>query len=144
MSSMQDEMERLKASNIMYREEHKEAQLKIVKLETELREIKFGRLDTTQFMQWDSNMVLKWIMSLDEGRFNKYENVLKQALQETDVAGEDLLDVNPLVIKIWGVRHLEDQRKLAGHIRALVQQNADPELARRASVVKEGAPTEYH
>merc|ERR1711879_981591 len=112
--------------------------------EEQIQRMNVERIDPSQFMDWGQDLVLMWIMSLEKGAFRKYESVLRQGLMDTDATGADLLNVNPLVLKQWKIKDEEDRRLLTAHIKQLVLQHASPEVAKRAAIVSEGAPTEYH
>jgi len=70
--------------------------------------------------RWTQQEVLQWMLSLEDGRFGRYEGVLRKAVEEYEVSGEVLPDVNLLVIKGWGVKDVNDQRDLRTHIRKLI------------------------
>ena len=69
--------------------------------------------DPSEFMKWNWNQIYFWIMGLEGGRFKRYETVLKESLSNADLCGEDLLDVTPLVIKLWGIKERKDRSALS-------------------------------
>lgn len=125
MKQMKEEVDTLRAYNMMYEDELKEAKSKVTQLEHSLKMTRNKMPDPSKFMMWGFGSVLIWIMSLDNGRFKKYEDVLRDALEGSAVMGEDLLSVNELVIKIWGIKDRRDQKALLKHIEKLAQQNAN-------------------
>ena len=77
-------------------------------------------LDEKGFLKWDHHEILQWILSLDNGLFSKYEDLLRSSLIEENVKGHHLRDVNVLHIKGWGVNDFEHKQLLSDHIQALV------------------------
>ena len=69
--------------------------------------------------QWDHNDILKWIMSLENGLFLTYEDILKKSLEEGNVNGKVLNQVEPLFIKAWGIKDFVHQKALYEHIQSL-------------------------
>ena len=65
------------------------------------------------------------------------------ALSESDMTGDQLVHINQLVIKMWGIKDNKDCMSLIGHIRGLVDQNAGLGLAQEAVKEKEGAITDF-
>ena len=126
-------------------EEQKEAQLTIAELEEKVKELEMKTLDVSKFMEWDWKQIHFWIMSVEGGRFKKYDAMLKEELSKAETVGEDLLDVNPLVIKMWGIKDGKARAALNGHVQALVQQNGPDAAAQLApnNNVNEGAPTAF-
>ena len=120
------ENERLRNENAVYEEERKEAQLKITELEEKVKELS---LNTEKFMEWDWKQIHFWIMKIDDGKFQKYDAVLKKALSEAEMEGEDLLEITPFTIKCWGIKDRKDAAMLNGHIQELVQQNGTQKAA---------------
>ena len=100
-------------------------------------------VNRAEFMEWDWEMISHWICTLEQGRFKKYEAVLRMALSESDMTGDQLVHINQLVIKMWGIKDNKDCMSLIGHIRGLVDQNAGLGLAQEAVKEKEGAITEF-
>ena len=128
-----------------HHEEKKEAQRTIAELKNKVKELELNSLDVSKFMDWDWEQIVFWIMSVEGGRFKKYEAVLKEVLNEQEIVGEDLLDVNPLVIKQWRIKDRKDRVALNGHIQELIQQNGPDKAApmNPKANVNEGAPTAF-
>ena len=72
------------------------------------------------YMKWNDKDILRWIMKLDDGLFVEYKKTLKQSLKEENVKGVNLIHVDKMDIKIWGVNDIEHRRKLFLHIQSLV------------------------
>eukprot|EP01083_Nonionella_stella_P008601 24824_1 len=76
-------------------------------------------IDVDQYSKWNTEQILNWILSLDNGRFSKYADILSAKLKEQNIIGEDLEEVTNLVVKQWGVQDKNDKRILTNHIQAL-------------------------
>merc|ERR1719233_1376406 len=74
----------------VHQDEHEEAQMKIAELEAKIKEMELRELDESQYEQWDWNQIHFWMMTLDGGRFKKYEVTLKEKLSAAELEGEDL------------------------------------------------------
>merc|ERR1712039_595428 len=101
IESLKMEVNRLRNENGAYQDQQKEDKMKIAELEKKVKKLEFETLDLSNYMEWNGNQILFWIMSLDDGRFEKYKDVLQSALSENDLIGEDLSDINALVLKAW-------------------------------------------
>lgn len=125
-------------------EEQKSMEIKIIDLENKNRELKLHLVDPSKYMEWQWEEILEWICSLEEGRFVKYSDTLKQSLKEEEVSGADIADVDILVIKGWGVINFKDKRDLLKHFKILTQKNQIGPIAQPA--LNEGhhdVPTAY-
>eukprot|EP01084_Bolivina_argentea_P026394 49085_1 len=77
------------------------------------------KLDASNYNKWNNyEDVMNWILSLENGYYNKYKNELKQSLEEQKVNGKFLAQnkIKKQQIRKWGIDHEEDCIKLAGHI----------------------------
>lgn len=139
------ESKKLSDEVTVYQDEQKEAERTIAELREKVKELEMKALDPSKFMEWDCNQIHFWIMGLEGGRFKKYETVLKDSLSADEVMGEDLLNVNPLVLKAWGVKDRKDSKGLNKYIQDLVAQNQTvyEQPAMAAPKQNEGAPTAY-
>ena len=138
------ENKRLRDEVVGYQEEHKEDQRTISELRDKVKELELKSLDVSQFMKWNWEQIHFWITTVENKRFKKYEAVLKDELSEAEMVGEDLLDVTPLVIKMWGIKDRKDRVALNAHIQNLVQQNGPigAPVAPKDNL-NEGAPTAF-
>merc|ERR1711879_670381 len=119
--------------------------MKIAELEDKVKGLEMKALDPSKFMEWDWNQIHLRIVRLEGGRFQKYNAVLKDTLTRDEVMGEDLLSVNPLVLKAWGIRDRKDSKALNQYIGELVARNQSNhgQSAIAAPKQNEGAPTAY-
>ena len=104
-------------------EEQKELQLRNNNLEQELKEMKLKSIDINNWKNWNYQQIIIWIMSLDKGRFKKYENKLSSSLEEEEINGSHLLRVNEADVKGWGIKNFDDKKDLVKHIQDLVNDN---------------------
>ena len=66
-------------------------------------------------------------MSLENGRLNKYKDVLSKSLQDEGVGGKHLAKINVLHIKGWGINNFDDKEFLMSKIKELIDNNRDNE-----------------
>merc|ERR1719300_1621844 len=123
MGNVMAENNRMSDQIAVHEEEQKEAQMKIAELEDKVKELELKALDPSKFMEWDFNQIHLWIMGLEEGRFQKHDVVLKERLTTYEIMGEDLLEVNCVVIRIWGIKDKKDSKALNQYIDELVGRN---------------------
>ena len=71
-------------------------------------------------LEWDNDDVYEWIMGLDQS-FAKYADVLKESLEEENIKGSDLVDMDTLHIKGLGVGDLCDRQKVFNCIQELAK-----------------------
>ena len=60
-------------------------------------------LDLNNYMEWNHHDIIIWIMSLDNGIFSHYQDILSNALKLENVTGDDLKDVDYRDIVGWGL-----------------------------------------
>ena len=77
-------------------------------------------IDIKNYLNWNDEDILSWIMSLDNGLFNMYEDILRESLREEAVTGKDLNRVEPLDIKCWGIKDFRHKKSLYQHIQSLI------------------------
>lgn len=79
-----------------------------------------GRVDVSRYLEWDGETVLAWILSLDNGRFRRYEAVLRPELSNHNITGNDLREggITFETVRAMGVQ-TEDVQILMTHIRDL-------------------------
>merc|ERR1712154_469670 len=108
---------------VSLREEQKEAESTIAELRAKVQLLELKTLDPTQFRTWNWKQIHFWIINVDDGRFKKYDAILREFLSKADLTGEELSDVNPLILEDWGIKDGKDRAVLSGHIRSLARQN---------------------
>ena len=121
--SLENKVKELEMQNGSLMEEQKEAEIKIERLTAEVEELRLKTMDTKQYKSWDYLQILSWIMSIEEGRFKKYEMELKKVLSEEEPSGEDLGAVDATDIKRWGIKKFNDIKLLLKCIQQLVNNN---------------------
>eukprot|EP01084_Bolivina_argentea_P024704 45990_1 len=104
------------------KDERKEFEMTINKLKIENKELKLKSIDVSKYKEWNYENILLWIMSLENGRYLKYEQTLRMNLKHEEVIGDNLKDVDAIDIKGWGVANFGDKKSLMQHIQRLVNQ----------------------
>ena len=72
------------------------------------------------YLNWTHEDIFNWIMSLDNGRFEKYKDALKQSLFEEELKGSHFVDIDKSDIHRWGIKPFEDKQKLYEFITQLI------------------------
>ena len=86
----------------------------------EIKQLRLQNIDELRYKSWNHEQILIWFMSLENGRFKKYFDILAHNLSQEDVNGNDLKNVDVLDIKSWGVINFGDKKSLLSHIKKLV------------------------
>eukprot|EP01084_Bolivina_argentea_P133257 235149_1 len=114
--SLQTGNKTLKEQNNKLTEEQKEMELKINDVIVENRNLKMKSLDLSKYREWNVNEIACWILTIDNGRYRKYEQILTKSLTEEGVIGKDLEQVDTADIKGWGVVQFQDKKYLKKQI----------------------------
>ena len=77
-------------------------------------------LDTSKYQEWGPDEICEWILGLGDGRFAKYEKVLRQNLKEEELERSMLGDVDGGDLKGWGISKFVDKKFLKEQIAILV------------------------
>ena len=113
-----------------FENEQKELLMENKQLKSEIKRLKLknSNIDTTNWRKWDHQQILCWILSLENGRYFKYENKLQIALKEESVNGNNLNQVNELDIKGWGITNFDDKKNLCFKIQQLIKKNFNNDM----------------
>ena len=119
---------KLKTKNVALNDECKETKLELEELKIKYLELKKKvKLDINDFMNWSGDDVADWIISLDENRFSKYENKLREVLKEQNIDGSCLADIVKSDITEWGIKDFKDKTMIFKQISSNFQNsNAKP------------------
>ena len=102
--------------------------MQITQLQRENTELKQNEIDEGNYEQWTWRQILKWILSLNNGQYERYQSCLAQHLEQAQVKGSDLRLVNEIDLKSWGVIVFADMKSLKHHFDRLSHQNNDEEF----------------
>eukprot|EP01084_Bolivina_argentea_P186118 320862_1 len=100
-------------------DEQKQLETENKALKEEVIKLRMKCMDIRLYRQWSTEQIISWIMSLENGRFKQYENSLRTKLTAEQIKGQDLDDVNGLVIKQWGVKDAKDKKVLLSYVESL-------------------------
>ena len=106
-------------------DDEKESQIEIKALKEEFETLRIKLLNKRDFREWDHQDIAQWIVSLQNGRFMKYEKTLRKVLSEEEVTGQDLVNVDRADIKLWGISKFADSKELKKCIDDLVNGRQD-------------------
>ena len=107
-------------------DDEKEYQYTIKKLNDEIANLKLKHLDIANYEQWNSEQIVAWIINLDENRFTKYKDTLLYHLNEEEIIGNDLEEINEIDLQRWQIKSFKDKKFLLQRIKHLTQQNQNP------------------
>eukprot|EP01084_Bolivina_argentea_P204704 349613_1 len=75
---------------------------------------------TTNYKTWNLKQVIRWICSLENGTFSKYQNSLGTAMGEQEFKGKDLQYVEKNDLLSFGVKNFGDRAALYREIQKLI------------------------
>merc|ERR1712228_334622 len=82
------------------------------KEETEEREI--------DFVEWEWHDIMEWIISLNNGKYKKYQNVLTEKLMEEEVKGQHLCYIDKNDLHRFGISSFSDKVDVYHRIQRLI------------------------
>ena len=101
-------------------DDKKEMELLINNLKKENASLKKKNIEELNFINWNHEEILLWILSIDDGYFDKYSNILDKELNDCEMRGKDLLELSTKDIRGLGVKVFADAKKLEKCIQELV------------------------
>ena len=78
-----------------------------------------GDTDEYEYKNWNHHDIYNWILSLENGRYVKYQHLLKDAMETEKLKGTDLGYVDHERIKQWGVKSFHDKLILYNAIKSI-------------------------
>ena len=133
---------RLQVSKLM--DDEKEYEITIQKLNDEIVDLKLKCIEVMNYEDWNPREIVMWIMSLDNNRFNKYKDALSRHLNEEEIIGSDLKEINEIDLQRWKITSFRDKKLLLQRIKELTERNDNNNDVAIANE-EEGAETgEYH
>lgn len=119
----------LKISNniVLYHSKRKEISLLLNTLDENMIKIEKENKahinpDASNYESWTVNDIIMWVISLDNGRFRKYCEKLKDSFVKNELKGGDLPDISRQDLDIsFGIKSFSDRVALEKHLRGLQQ-----------------------
>eukprot|EP01084_Bolivina_argentea_P275594 470044_1 len=146
INNFKNEIKLLKEKNnkLMYDngkllDDQKGMEIEINKLKKENKELRRNNINTKNYKQWNWEQIIFWILSLDDGKYNQYENQLMKHLKEEAIEGDDLTEIKEDDLMRWGIKKFKDKKNVMKYIKQLTNNN-------HQNVDNEGgkpAPTAY-
>ena len=129
-------------------DENKDMEIRINELKEEKELLQRKTIDPSNFVNWDHEDILSWIVSIDGGYFDKYRSILSKELNDCNLRGSDLSALNSADIRGLGVKVFHDAKKLERHIQQLIQKyDKSVSMEHNANIIttftEEGADTAY-
>ena len=83
-------------------EEQKENQMKMEAMKEEIKNLNLQNLDPARYLEWEHQQILEWILSLENGRYTKYEHALRESLADEEIQGAHLFKSG-----CWGYQEMK-------------------------------------
>ena len=109
-------------------EDNKEMEIENNSLKIQNKELKLKVINNGNYNEWNIDDIISWILSLDDGRFIKYENILNINLREQGIDGSHLSEINELDVQGFGITNFSDKKYLTQRIKDLVEKNNQIEI----------------
>ena len=71
------------------------------------------------FQSWEHLQILKWVLSLENGVFMEYREIIENNVRDQNLRGSDLFHVEMEDINDWGINQFAHVKLLYEHIKAL-------------------------
>ena len=91
------------------------------KNKAELAKLRGTIIDTTKYMEWDADKFVDYICTVEDGRFLKYEDMLRNKFKSEGVSGEAIPHLEKDEWREFGIKNYMDRTKLHICIKDLVQ-----------------------
>ena len=75
---------------------------------------------STEYETWDSKQSIRWICSLENGRYLKYRDTLRENMIRDGFKGSDFCDIDKADLRIYGVDVFSDRAALHKAIQKLL------------------------
>ena len=102
-------------------DEQKELKMELEEMTQKYNELKKLNIDESKFMDWDTETVVDWMLSLDE-EYGKYEGSLRENMRTEGVNGSLLHELEKMDLQRYGVVMLKDRVAIIRAIEKLTSQ----------------------
>ena len=92
-----------------------------------LRNVDNNQTDKPEIRPWSSDELVDWIVTINDGQFSKYEDVLRESFKTDNVNGLSLEKINRAELRNWGIWSLSDRAALFECIQELINENKEYE-----------------
>eukprot|EP01084_Bolivina_argentea_P222350 376361_1 len=88
----------------------------------------------SDYTTWDYNIITDWIIGLDE-QFIQYEHELRKQLQQEEITGADLKDLDKNDLKGFGIRVFKHKTRIIQEIQNLVMQKQNNNMQNDNNII---------
>eukprot|EP01084_Bolivina_argentea_P304490 525872_1 len=81
--------------------------------------------NTKNYKKWNADTICRYILSLEDGRYAKYVDALKTAIEKQEIDGEDLATITANDLYTMGVTKLKDRKALQFHLNGLASKHIE-------------------
>ena len=125
INSLQDEVVRLKQQNLKLNDDQKEMQMELNDIKNKYNKLlSKEKLNENKYLEWDSEHVADWILSLDD-EYGVYEEVLRRNLKNESVDGTLLGDLERNDLHRFGINNLKHKIAIMKHMKRLSSQQSN-------------------
>ena len=82
------------------------------------RKIKFKN---KHFTEWTSDQCVDWICNLNDGKYSKYDQILRPIFKKEGVNGSALKFIDKQELRGWGIESFMDRKNIEQQIKKLVK-----------------------
>merc|ERR1711902_391765 len=80
-------------------------------------------INTTKYREWSSDEVVDWLISLEDGKFLKYEDMFRVIFNQQGVDGSTIGYIDKSELKGWGIDSFSDRARIHENIQNLINKN---------------------
>ena len=82
---------------------------------------KLCKPDPAEYANWNIEQIMVWIQSLENGRYHKYLDALKNGLEKDGISGDVLPELTrqDLAISPYNITNFKDRKQIAIHFQSL-------------------------
>ena len=94
----------------------------------ELSNLRRENIDITKYMEWSAEEFVDYICTIEDGRFIKYEEILRETFKNEDIDGQAIPHIEKNEWRNFGVKNYMDRTILHKCIKNLTQQTGTQPL----------------
>ena len=76
-------------------------------------------IDIKNYQNWNYDNITDWIISLDDGIYEKYEKILREQLKDEEMSGDVLSTLDKNDLGRFGIKNYKHKLAILNHIKKL-------------------------
>ena len=105
--------------------EKKEMEIEMNKMKIIIDKLKLKSIDERRYKEWTTEQVIIWIISLNNGKYKQYKNILTKELTKQNVTGSHLQYIEKNGLLSFGINDFMDRQILYKSIQKLIHKHND-------------------